>query len=58
MISPYTQLIKLCDSSNLNEIKSFYYKNIKNINLTKYNCYIFRYICETNKINILEWLFY
>ena len=58
MISPYSHFIKLCDTTdNVNEIKSYYNKNKGIINLSKYNCYIFRFICEQNKLGILKWLY-
>ena len=57
MSSKYSQFIKLCDADNIEDIKSFYNSNRTQINLNKYNCYIFRYICDYNKLDILKWIY-
>ena len=57
MTTEYITFSKYCTNKNLNKMIEYYHKNKNKINLSKYNNYIFRYICEINNLKMLKWIY-
>ena len=57
MTSEYITFSKYCTNKNLNKMIEYYYQHKDKIDLSKYNNYIFRYICEINNLKMLKWIY-